>query len=428
MKRLYRLLLIIYSVCLAPKVFAQAWQIHDPDLHTFRMQTGEYATDFPVLRLNGTERLEVSFDDLRHDYRRFTYRIEHVSADFQGDEGLFDSEYVAASDTELPIEGYAQSMNTSVLYNHYAFFLPSADMRPLLSGNYRLVISVEDDETDEPRPAITAYFAVNEEQAPISLHVDTDTDVDRDASHQQVAVSVDCSGLDVRDAAQDVHIVVRQNGRYDNQVVRPRPTYQMGSTLRWEHCRELIFEAGNEYRKFEQTSTRFPGLHVDRVRYVEPYYYAPLQRDLPRRNYLYEEDQNGRFVINCEQSGEPDTGADYQYILFNLEMPYLPDHELYVDGIWTGHQLSQPYRMEYNHEEGIYMLPVLLKEGYYSYQYLAVPKAAAAATDTTPTAPTEGNFYQTENRYDVFVYARRPGERYDRLVGWRQTSYSIRNK
>ena len=408
--------------------FAQAWQIHDKDLHTFRMQVDDYATAFPVLRLNRSERLYISFDDLRHDYRRFTYRIEHVSADFQSDEGLFDTEYVVASDTDLPIEGYAQSMNTSVLYNHYSFFLPSTDMRPLISGNYRLVISVEDDETDELRPAITAYFAVNEETAPVSLLVGTDTDIDRDASHQQVAVSVDCSGLGVRDAAQDVHIVVRQNGRYDNQVVRPRPTYQMGTTLRWEHCRELIFPAGNEYRKFEQTSTRYPGLHVDRVNYVEPFYYAPLQRDLPRRNYLYDEDQNGRFVITTEQSGEPDTGADYQYILFNLEMPYLPNHELYVDGIWTGHQLGQPYRMEYNDEEGIYMLPVLLKEGYYSYQYLAVPKAGATAKGAAQTAPVEGDFYQTENIYEVFVYARRPGERYDRLVGWRQTSYSIRNK
>ena len=35
--------------------------------------------------------------------------------------------------------------------------------------------------------------------------------------------------------------------------------------------------------------------------------------------------------------------------------------------------------MEYNDEEGIYMLPVLLKEGYYSYQYLAVPKAGATS-------------------------------------------------
>ena len=138
--------------------FAQAWQIHDKDLHTFRMQVDDYATAFPVLRLNRSERLYISFDDLRHDYRRFTYRIEHVSADFQSDEGLFDTEYVVASDTDLPIEGYAQSMNTSVLYNHYSFFLPSTDMRPLISGNYRLVISVEDDETDELRPAITAYF------------------------------------------------------------------------------------------------------------------------------------------------------------------------------------------------------------------------------------------------------------------------------
>ena len=40
---------------------------------------------------------------------------------------------------------------------------------------------------------------------------------------------------------------------------------------------------------------------MDRVNYVEPFYYAPLQRDLPRRNYLFEEDPKGRFVITKEQ-------------------------------------------------------------------------------------------------------------------------------
>ena len=37
--------------------------------------------------------------------------------------------------------------------------------------------------------------------------------------------------------------------------------------------------------------------------------------------------------------------------------------------------------------------------------------------DTGRTDVIEGNKYETRNLYTVYVYNRRPGERYDRLIG-----------
>ena len=40
------------------------------------------------------------------------------------------------------------------------------------------------------------------------------------------------------------------------------------------------------------------------------------------------------------------------------------------------------------------------------------------ADETTgQTAPIEGDFFQTENQYSVYVYYRPMGSRYDRLIG-----------
>ena len=419
----HKIISILCLLLLTAPLRGQQSKIYDADLRTLRMTVNGKSCDFPVITLGKGESFELSFDDLRHDYRRFTYRLEHVAADFQTDEGLFDNEYMVADDSELPLEGYTQSMNTSILYNHYSLSIPNADMRPLISGNYRLIINGED-EDGEPMRALEVYFGVTEQLAPITLSATTDTEIDRNDAHQQLTLTVDCSNLGVRDAATDVKIVVRQNGRYDNAAVDPRPTGQMGQVLKWEHSRELIFKAGNEFRKFEQTSTRYPGMHVDRVRYKDPYYFALLMPDAPRRNYLYDEDQNGAFVPRSDRNGDPDTEADYMWMLFSLEMPPLPDHDVYVDGIWTAHDFTPALKMDYEPEDGAYELPLLLKQGYYSYQYLAVPKNGGPAE----TRPIEGDFYQTENRYDVFVYCRKPGERYDRLVGWRQGSFSIRHK
>ena len=85
---------------------------------------------------------------MSHEYRRFTYKVEHVDADFKPEEGLFESDYVQAVGEDEVITDYAQSMNTSVLYTHYSFTLPNAQVRPLLSGNYRLTVFGEDEEGD----------------------------------------------------------------------------------------------------------------------------------------------------------------------------------------------------------------------------------------------------------------------------------------
>ncbi|MEG1999419.1 MAG: hypothetical protein RR015_05330 [Bacteroidales bacterium] len=55
----------------------------------------------------------------------------------------------------------------------------------------------------------------------------------------------------------------------------------------------------------------------------------------------------------------------------------------------------------------------MLKQGSYNYQYLFVPKGETKGKSSV----IEGNKYQTSNEYRVNVYHRRPGERYDRLIG-----------
>ena len=48
-----------------------------PNLHSLRLAVDGQAEQFPVISLNGGEQLEVSFDDLTHQYCRYTYRLTH---------------------------------------------------------------------------------------------------------------------------------------------------------------------------------------------------------------------------------------------------------------------------------------------------------------------------------------------------------------
>ena len=66
--------------------------------------------------------------------------------------------------------------------------------------------------------------------------------------------------------------------------------------------------------------------------------------------------------------------------------------------------------MTYDMESQTYHAAILQKQGYYSYQYLM---------DDGRLAPSEGNFWETENRYQALVYYKGAGERTWRLVGYR---------
>ena len=91
-----KLLLLFLLWSMFVPMLSQRTVIYDDGIASLRLDKGGEVSGLPVLDLSKREELTVSFDDLTHEYRRFSYRIEHVGADFLTDEGLFDSEYMIA--------------------------------------------------------------------------------------------------------------------------------------------------------------------------------------------------------------------------------------------------------------------------------------------------------------------------------------------
>lgn len=385
----------------------------DSQIKTLRLAVNGQPEAFPVIELGGSDVLNVSFDDMTHEYRRFTYKIEHADPEGRVTDGLFDTEYVQATTDEEVIDDYANSLNTTVLYTHYSFSLPNAHVRPLLSGNYLLTVSVENDE-GEAVPVVRTCFGVVERKVSLALSATTDTETDRNDTQQQLSMRVDMGNLPMRDADSEVKTLVMQNRRYDTARYALSPTAQNGSKLIWEHDRRLIFPAGNEYRKMEMLSTRYPGQHGESVRWYDPYYHYTLMTDYPRRNYLYDEDRNGLYVARWEGSGDEDTEADYVVTHFTLEMPRLDHTAVYVGGRFAPMDYTPDHRMAYNEERQCYELSLLLKTGYYNYMYFCRQEGGS---QSVLTAQTEGDYFQTENEYDALVYYRPTGARYWQLVG-----------
>lgn len=415
-----------HSVLILPRLAASLWllmmgytlahaqrhEIFSDRIATLQVVAGDDWLSPPVTFLGGSP-IHISFDDLTHEYHRYTYKVEHCEADWSVSEDLFESDYIDGFTEGNLIEDSEESLNTNMLYTHYRLTIPNRQCRLKMSGNYR--ITVFDDNSDETM--FTAYFMVVDPKMGVTMTVSPNTDIDINHSHQQVSMAVSYGGVHVTNPSTQLHTVVMQNGRWDNAIIDAQPQYTMGDGLRWEHCRALIFDAGNEYHKFEVLDTDHPTLGIEKIRWDGERFHAYVFTDEPRPNYLYDEDANGAFYIRNSDNVENDRLTDYVMVHFQLQCPRPVEGDVYLNGAWTYDLFLPEYRMEYDESNKCYQAAVLLKMGYYSYQYTVLD-----SDGYTHVMPTEGSFFQTENKYQALVYYREPGGRTDQLVGYQQVS------
>ena len=390
--------------------WAQRNRILNPDIASLQVVAGNNWLSMPVIGLGEGVPVNIAFDDLTHEYRRYAYKVEHCNADWSTSGDLFVSDYIDGFNADNVIEHVEQSINTNVLYTHYRFQIPNERCKLKMSGNYRVTIY---DANDDDKAVAECCFMVVEPRMGIKLNVDANTDKGINSRWQQVAMEVKYGGgLSVTDVQRQIYTVVMQNGRWDNAVVNAKPQFVMGDGLRWSHNAQLVFEAGNEYRKFEMLDVRHANMGVEKIDWDGEAYHAYLWPDEPRGSYVFDEDANGAFYIRNSDNRENNSTSEYIHVHFTLRSPRLAG-DVFVNGVWTNDWLSAPYQMQYDEGAQCYRLSLLLKQGYYSYQYVWQQSNGQIAT-----VPSEGSFYQTENRYQALVYYRKLGERADRLVGF----------
>ena len=402
-----KLMVLAGMSLLQMSVFAQQHEIRSENIASLQVVSGTDWMGDAVLRLGSTDRLTVAFDDLTHQYHRYVYSLTHCEPDWTPTEGLFTSDFISGFQDDITIDNYQESINTNQLYTHYMLRIPNSSCAPKISGNYRL--DIIDDETKDT--VITARFMVTENVANISTTILTDTDIDVRKSHQQLNLRVDYpQTLKVSNPRDQFRVLVMQNHRSDNQVWCPPAPIVRPGMMEWTHCRDLIFPAGNEFHKFEVLDVHRNSMGVDRIDWDGEWYNVHLFHDYPRRAYVYDEDADGAFYLRNSDNRENDITSEYVKVNFYLDTPRL-EGDVYVDGKWTYNGLSEKYLMEYDESGKYYHAEIPLKYGYYSYQYLNIASDIHSATRLT-----EGDYFQTENRYLTLVYYRGNGDRFWRLL------------
>lgn len=343
----------------------------------------------PIIRKGSS--VSIIFDELAEDNRFLRYRLVHCNADWQPS-SLSELDFLDGFN-EGEINDYALSENTLAHYVNYQLTLPNQDIRPLASGNYLVEIY---DENDPSTTLLQARFMVSEELADLDMSVTSRTDVDYNDRHQQVSVTANLDGAQIENPYTDLRLVVVQNGQTVRELRHPLSVQLKSATYAYQ--RELIFPAGNEFRRFDLANINYPGMGVESIQYTDPLYSAVLKVDTPKADlrYIYDQDQAGRYFPAEINAADPNTGADYVQTYFTLQSPYVGEIRLTGDLV-----IGQDPTMAYDEDLGAYVKTLLLKQGMYNYAY---------------TGGIDGNHYETENEYTALLYYSPLGARADRLI------------
>ena len=376
-------------------ICAQRNEILDKNIASLQVVANNDWLSLPIITLNSNDFVNISFDDLTHEYHRYCYKIEHCEADWQTSSALFESDYIDGFASGNTIDDVQESTNTVQLYTHYNISFPNNKCRPKISGNYRVTIY---DENDEKHVVCRAYFMIVEPSMAVHLNVTTNTDSDINGKHQQVEMAIDYGNNIVSNPQTQIKTVVMQNSRWDNAVINAHPQYIKANGLQWIYCKDYIFDGGNEYRKVETLDVTHTTMDLESINRDGHNYHAWIWTDEPRPSYIYDKDANGAFLIRNSDNIDNDVNSDYIITHFRLKTPQTPQ-PIYINGFFTNDRFLPQYEMKWNEKNQQYEGELLLKQGYYSYQYLMMKPEGKLKP-----VPSEGNFYQTENTYQALIY------------------------
>lgn len=402
----------VYGQQSYPESVLHSNHIFNEKIKTVQLYKEGWNLSYPIVKLNSDEKLIFQFDLLDDQAETYYYTFIHCDKDWKRSD-IFQGDYLDGYD-DNPIEEYEASFNTTVSYYHYKLSFPNERVKLKLSGNYVLFV-FKADKPDEPD--ITQRFIITEDAVRINVSAHRPQMTKDNNTHQQVDFTVNYTGLDIIDPYRNIYAFILQNGRWDNCKRNLKPDFYGNNELKYNSLSDKnIFRGGNEYRYFDIKSIRYQTEYVRKIDYIIPNYNVLLypSEDREFKPYFYWQDFNGKYYIAFQEGRKPEIDADYVYVYFTLpSREIIAGGKMYVSGSLNNWNFNNNNIMTYNFERTEYECTMLLKQGWYNYEYVLLKDGSDDSTATI----FEGSHYETENDYIVMIYYRNPRDRYDRVIG-----------
>ncbi len=361
----------------------------------------------PIIRLGTT--LNLSFDDIIGDEHDYFYTIKHYNADWTPSK-LAKSEYLSGMDN-VRILDFENSVSTLQIYTNYRLTIPNQNTRALTkTGNYLVTIFDE-----EENIVFSRKFMVFSPQFSVGAQVTRSRDMEFINTKQTLRFFIDGGSQLIINPERNLKTVIIQNNNLKNAITGINPQYTLGNKLEYRYDQETAFWGGNEFFNFENKDIR-AGTNAIRSIELKSLYHNYLYTNVSRRKqeYTYNPDINGNFTLTTLQGRVTRTEAEYAWIHFSLDYPRLVEGKsIHIYGNFNNYEIDKTTKLEFNERKGIYELPYLLKQGFYNYKFALVNEDDSIDHKNA----IGGNYWETENAYQILAYYRKPGGRFDQLLG-----------
>jgi hypothetical protein len=366
----------------------------------------------PLIQLGTDEKLLLSFDELSTEIKTYKFTIIHCDASWKPSD-ILQMDYIEGFSDDY-INTYTPSFNTLQNYYHYELTFPSESLRPTISGNY--ILKVFENEDTEDNLVLTRRFMVFENKVDVVGEVKRATSNEDMYYKQEVDFSISLSSYSIPNPYSDLKVVIQQNGRWDNAVYGIKPKYVKDKILDYDYDDVNVFNGGNEFRHFDTKSLQFISDRIKkstRDSLGNEVYLLPDER---RSFTVYASDidiDGMKYIKTDDAIKNPDTEGEYAYVHFML--PYyeqISEGSIYIFGALTDWQFQKDAIMKYDPTYKAYIGTLYLKQGYYNYVYALLKNNEKIGDETF----IEGNHYDTENDYTIYVYNQEQSTTYDKLI------------
>lgn len=390
----------IFFLVLGSLVFSQNIQ----SVQLFNPYTND---ETPVFKMN--QQFVLSFDDLTNSSQIYRYTIKHYDRNWE-DDNLFFTEIANGSMNGL-IDQFQYSFNTLQPYTHYTLKFPNDKMQPKISGNFEII--VYKDSAD--KPLFKRRFSLVEDLVTVFVNMERIADAKRPDINQRVEVKAVTKGADLASNVNSMTLTVQQNNNRAMSISNLRPSSTLGNQILYQQL-NLAFPGNNEFYYFDNKNLN---MAADMVReaglidgipntFLHSVWAYPL-------NYQYQPDVNGAWYyrrndLGLERNAERE--ADYSWVHFSIDSEPT-DKELYVLGGFNDFKADKLSQMTYDTATKKYVAKIFLKQGFYNYIL-----ATKEANGKLNYGEINGNFWQTENLYQAFLYYKPFGRNFDGLIGY----------
>jgi hypothetical protein len=384
--------------------------IYKKNIKSVQLHKDGYEFSAPIIRLGSNELLKLSFDELTNETKTYRYTFIHCDANWNPSTQLLPSQYLSGF-YDNSINDYQYSKNTFQKYVHYEALFPNENIKPLLSGNYLLKVFLEEE------VVLTKRFMVVEERVLIIPSVHRASRVEESDYKQEVDFTIQTGGYSIINPYNDLKVVITQNDRWDNAITKLKPLFVKNDELVYDFDFDNVFSGGNEFRNFNIKSIYWNSEFVKQNYRDSAGYHAILFPSKKRSLYQYLSDQdvNGKYIVSRQESSlnASATEAEYVYVHFSIKMEEMENGNVYVVGGFNQWEATNENKAFYNSDLSQYENIQYLKQGYYNYLYLFLQDGKK----TFDEAAAEGQHYETENDYTIYVYYKPMSSNHDQLIG-----------